>query len=98
MKKMILVLALSPLFAFAADKAAPAHAHGHGHSGSMEDHVKMHETMAKAHTDAAACLKGGKSAEECGKEFHKSCGAGHADGMCPMMAGKGHKGKHGKKQ
>lgn len=57
---------------------------GHSRKHRMHDHSKMtpehHETMAKAHTDTAACLKEGKkSKEECAaimKEAKKA--------TCPM--------------
>lgn len=40
---------------------------------SVAEHVQMHEQMAKAHQQAADCLKSGKPEEECRKAFHESC-------------------------
>lgn len=64
--------------------------------------IEMHEKMAAAHAQAAACLKSGKPVDECRDALMKSCPmgkdggcmmGGQKNGMCPMCGGKGMKGK-----
>ncbi len=49
---------------FAEEKAPPK-------AADQNQHIQMHEQMAKAHQQAADCLKSGKPAEECKKAFHE---------------------------
>ena len=53
----------------------------------------MHEKMAKAHSDAAECLKSGKPHDECRKNFKAAC-KDSGDKMCGMGMGKGKGHKH----
>lgn len=58
--------------------------------------IQMHEQMAKAHQQAADCLKSGKSEEECRSAFHDMCKGAGGPGKCDgwMMHHKmGRKGK-----
>ncbi|MFN8791913.1 MAG: hypothetical protein ACK5Y2_10715 [Bdellovibrionales bacterium] len=69
MKSIILLAALlgAANFSFAQDKAWTK-------SGEKnQDHIQMHEQMAKAHQQTADCLKSGKSEDECRKDFHDMC-------------------------
>jgi hypothetical protein len=69
MKSIILSAALlcAANFSFAQDKASVKS------TEENQEHIQMHEQMAKAHQQAADCLKSGKSKEECRKVFHSMC-------------------------
>lgn len=49
--------------------------------------IEMLEKMAKAHKDAADCLKAGKSEEDCQKQMMENCPMREDAGSCPMMEG-----------
>lgn len=85
MKKLTTILALLGL-----SLGAPAFADDEKKSGEddMKSHIEMHEKMAKAHSEAAECLKSGKSRDECKEKFKEACGK---EGKGCMM---GHHGKH----
>lgn len=86
MKILAALFLAFPLLAFSADdKPNPA--------AALEKHIKMHETMAKAHNDAVNCLKAGKTMEECRRAFRESCNSANAPGMCGMGHGKGKQGR-----
>lgn len=42
-------------------------------SEQKQEHIKMHESMMKAHQQAVDCLKSSKPEEECRKAFHEMC-------------------------
>jgi hypothetical protein len=46
--------------------------------------VEMHEKMAALHTQAAECLKAGKTVKECHDAMAAQCPM-NKDGTCPMM-------------
>lgn len=83
-----LTLLAMPTFALSADEKAK--------EAGLEEHIKMHETMAKAHEDAAECLEDKRPMEECRAAFHKTCSDAKAPGMCGHMGMKGMKGMKGK--
>ncbi len=58
---------------------------------SPQSRMQMHEQMAKAHQDAADCMKAGKSEEDCRLAFHKMCKGSEDSEMCEPMT------KHHKK-
>lgn len=62
-------------------------------------HLQMHEQMAKAHQQAADCLKSGKSQDECRKGFEDMCKESGSHEMCGsgMMHRKMDKKANGKK-
>lgn len=47
-----------------------------------QTHIQMHEQMAKAHQQAAECLKSGKPEEECRNAFREMCSEYGGHGMC----------------
>jgi hypothetical protein len=47
--------------------------------------IKMHEQMAEMHQKAAACMKSGKTDEECQTDMKKQCSAMMKSGDCNMM-------------
>lgn len=51
----------------------------------MPNMMQMHENMAKAHQDAANCLKSGKSEDECRMAFQAACKEHGGRGECGMM-------------
>ena len=61
MKKLIMVLALAPLFAFAHDAA------------EVKQDAARHRAMAAAHEAAAKCLESGKNHDACQKELQAAC-------------------------
>lgn len=64
-------------------------------SGTEKDqHIKMHETLAKAHSEAATCLKAGKPVNECREAFRKGCNDAGDEGMCGMKRMRKGNGKH----
>lgn len=63
----ILILISSVLLAF------PSFAQMKPQDKSHEETVGMHESMAKAHQQAADCLKSGKNEQDCKKEFQQMC-------------------------
>lgn len=93
MKHLLSVAVLSLL-------ATTAFAQGGGKQKStqagtdLKAHIEMHEKMAKAHDQAADCLKDGKPIEECRAEFKKAC---PGDGQGCGMMGMGHGARKGKK-
>lgn len=60
------------------------------HHEKMQDHIQMHEKMAKAHQGAADCLKAGKPMDECKKSFDSMCKDADGSGKCMMMGGMDH--------
>jgi len=51
-----------------------------------QEHILMHESMMKAHQQAAECLKSGKSEDECRNAFHETCkGISGPDKCGPWM-------------
>ena len=54
---------------------------------NSQEHMQMHEKMAKAHKDAADCLKSGKPEEECKTAFHSMCNESGRPEMCGHMMG-----------
>ncbi|MGE3388249.1 MAG: hypothetical protein AB7K41_16105 [Bdellovibrionales bacterium] len=56
-------------------------------------HIEMHEKMAKAHQQAADCLKAGKPADDCRQSFRAQCKEAGEPGQCgiggPMKGRKG---------
>lgn len=61
MKKLIVVLALAPLLAFAHDDKA------------VKQDAARHRAMAAAHEAAAKCLESGKNHDACQKELQAAC-------------------------
>ncbi len=47
-----------------------------------ERHIQTHEKMAKAHQQAADCLKSGKSTSDCRQQFQDECKHFAGDGRC----------------
>lgn len=57
-------------------------------------HIEMHEKMAKAHQQAADCLKSGKSVDDCRQSFQAMCKDAGEPGHCGMGGPmKGRKGR-----
>lgn len=81
MKIIILLILISgAVSSFAQDKEPTKEV------DQKQSHVLMHEQMAKAHQQAADCLKSGKTAEECRKAFHEMCKESGNPDMCgPRM-------------
>ncbi len=75
MKNLILMMAVMSFVSLASadDKSMPM---------DKEHHMQMHEQMAKAHQQAADCLKAGKPEEECRAAFHKMCDEASGTGHC----------------
>lgn len=71
----------------AQDKTAPKAA------DQKQEHIKMHESMMKAHQQAADCLKSGKSEDECREAFRNAC----QEAGGPYMCGEGMRHKSGRK-
>lgn len=97
MKKFIIAILLSWTTAsFAEDKSdedkkvAPVRE-------QKQSHMQMHEHMAMAHQEAAACLKAGKPEEECRMAFHEKCKESGRPEMCGPRKMHDKKGKKSKK-
>lgn len=90
MKKIILITVIlcASSFTLAADPKASSIA-----MDSKNQHMQMHEQMAKAHQQAAECLKSGKSEEECRKDFHEMCKESGAPDKCGSWMMKNKSGK-----
>ena len=59
-------------------------------------HIEMHEKMAKAHQQAADCLKSGKTFDECRAAFQMMCKESGEPGNCGMKGSmKDRKGRKG---
>lgn len=69
MKELVFsaLLLCAPSTGFAEDKAPVKN------NEQNQDHIQMHERMAKAHQQAADCIKSGKTEEDCRKAFHEMC-------------------------
>lgn len=68
MKSIIYLIAISfAVPTFAQDKAPASDA------DEKKSYVQMHEQMAKAHQQAADCLKSGRSENDCMKAFRETC-------------------------
>lgn len=93
MKKIILMAMIfcSTSFSLAADDKTSAKG-----TDSKSQHTQMHEHMAKAHQQAAECLKSGKSEEECRKDFHEMCKESGAPDKCGSWMMKNKKGSKAK--
>ncbi|MET0311548.1 MAG: hypothetical protein ABW051_05815 [Burkholderiaceae bacterium] len=63
MKKLLAILALAPLLAFA---------HKHDDKEVKQD-ITRHRAMAAAHEAAAKCLESGKNHDACQKELQAAC-------------------------
>lgn len=96
MKNIITILALvmGPAVGFAQTPSPAASPSADANAA----HAEMHEKMAKAHQDAAACLKSGKTMKECGEAFHAACKDTGAPGMCADHAKGMMHGHHGGKK
>lgn len=80
MKIILLSVLLATNLSFAEDKTSTKD------TDQNQDHVQMHERMAKAHQQAADCLKAGKPPEECRKDFHEMCKEADGSNQCgPWM-------------
>jgi hypothetical protein len=93
MRPIALTCALFLLAPFAsADDAKKTEA------GDMQLHIEQHEKMAKAHQDAATCLKSGNPMPECRAKFMEQCqGEGCHMGHMGKHHGKGMGARKGKK-
>lgn len=72
---------------FASSSLALAQDKPTGREAERTQKVELLEKMAKAHQEAASCLKLGKSEEECREQMIQNCPMRGEAGNCPMMDG-----------
>lgn len=79
-------LTLTPNFVNAAQKATTAQ--DKASETRVKNEANMHEKLAKAHEEAASCLKDkSKSERECQQSFMKQCRESGSSGCSMMRAG-----------